>query len=224
MLAWRWIKEGRKVSGFAGVEPIRHAVFPGDSYEFQIPFLHMPSEPGQYVLELEMTSAYFGKFSGWRGKSLAIPVTVPSWTAEPTWTTEVLLQYLDSPVVASTDAPKLRVVLDRMNYRPGEHLRIIYQLAVAQEPVLIDAYLALRRSEGDVALATVSGEGVIKPTSHFRPQSSIYFHKRFRISGWLTLPLQEELPGGRYTVYFFFTKAGSYQMLTKATAEFFLEP
>jgi hypothetical protein len=43
MLAWRWVKEGRKVSGFAGVESIRHAVFPGGSYEFQIPFLHMPS-------------------------------------------------------------------------------------------------------------------------------------------------------------------------------------
>ena len=57
-------KEGEEVSGFTGVEPLRHAVFPGGSYEFQSPFLHMPSEPGPYVLDLEMTSAYFGKFSG----------------------------------------------------------------------------------------------------------------------------------------------------------------
>jgi hypothetical protein len=46
------------------------------------------------------------QFSGWRSNSLAIPVTVPSWT------TEVLFPHLDSPVVASPDAPKLMFVLE----------------------------------------------------------------------------------------------------------------
>jgi hypothetical protein len=122
------------------------------------------------------------------------------------------------------DVRRWRVRKHCASYRRGEHLRIIYQLAVAEKPVLVDAYLALRQPEGDVALATVSGEGVIKPISHFRAESSIYLHKSLRICGWLTLPLPEELPGGSYTVYFFITKAGNYQMLTKATAQFFLGP
>jgi hypothetical protein len=212
------VKEGGEVSGVAGAEPLRHDVFPGNSYEFQLPFLPVPSEPGEYLLELEMASAQFGGFPSGANEPVAIPITVP------TWTTEVLLRYLDSPIVASTDTPMLSFVLDRANYRPGEHLRITYRLTGAEKPVLIDAYLALRQPNGDVALATVSGQGLIGPTGRFRSEDSIHINKGLRFSGVLNLPLTEALPLGNYTLYLFFTEAGNYQMLTKATAHFLLEP
>jgi hypothetical protein len=208
-LIWRWVKEGKEVSGMAGAEPLRHDVFPGRSYKFQMPFLPVPSEPGQYVLELEMASEHFGGFSNGGSELGAIPITVP------TWTTEVLLRYLNSPVVASTDTPKLRLALDRASYRHGEHLRMIYQLAGDERPVLIDAYLALRQPKGDVTLATVSGQGLIRPTGRFRSEGSIHINKGLRFSGVLNLPLTEALPLGNYTLYLFFTEAGSYQMLTQ---------
>jgi hypothetical protein len=119
-LAWRWVKEGREMAGFAGAEPLRHDIFPGRSYKFQIPLLSVPSEPGQYVLELEMAIGYLGRFSRWRSEPMAIPVTLP------TWTPEVLLSYLDGAVMASPNAPKLTLVLDRASYRHGEQLLILY--------------------------------------------------------------------------------------------------
>jgi hypothetical protein len=218
-LIWRWVKEGKEVSGFAGAEPLRHDVFPGCSYRFRISFLPVPSEPGRYVLELGMASEHFGKFSGRGSEPVAIPVTVP------TWTTEVLLQYLDSPVVASTDTPELTLILDRASYHPGDHLHITYEVTGAERPVLINAYLALRQPNGDVALATVSEEGLIKPTSRFQSDGSmIHLHKGSRFSGVFNFPLMEERPLGHYTLSFFLTEAGSYRMLAKAGAQFFLEP
>jgi hypothetical protein len=217
-LTWRWVKEGKEVPGFGGGQALRHDVFPGRSYTFQMPFLPVPSEPGQYVLELEMASAYVAMFSRWGSGSSTIRVTVP------TWTTEVLAQYLNSPVVASADTPKLTFALDRASYHPGEHLRIIYQLAGAEKPLQLDMYLALRQPNGDVRLGVVSGRGLIRPTDRFRSEDSIHLNQRFRTAGVLDFPLTEELPLGNYTLYLFITKAGSYQMLTKATAQFFLEP
>ena len=218
-LAWRWVKEGKEVPGFGGTEPLRHDVFPGHSYEFQIPFFHVPSEPGQYVLELEMASGYFGRFSSRGSEPVAIPIILPAWTPE------VFLGYLNSPVIASPDTPELTLVLDRGSYHHGEHLRIIYEVTLAEKPVLIAVYLALRQPNGDIALATVSREGLIKLTSRFRSEDSmINIYKGSRFSGVLNLPMTEDLPLGNYTLYFFFTEAGSYQMLTKATAQFVLEP
>ena len=218
-LEWRWVKEGREVAGFAGAEPLRHDIFPRHSYKFQIPFLHVPSGPGQYVLELEMATGYLGRFSRWGSEPMAIPVTLP------TWTPEVLLSYLSSPVMASPNTPKLTLVLDHASYRHGEHLRISYQLAGAEKPVLLDAYLALRQPSGDVALATVSGEERIKLTGCFRSEGSmIYIQKGSRFSDVLNFPLIEGLPPGNYTLYFFLTEAGSYRMLAKGVTTFRLEP
>ena len=179
----------------------------------------MPSEPGDYLLELEMASARFGTFSGWGSVPVTIPVTVP------TWTPEVLLGYLHSPVPALTDAPKLTLALDRASYHPGDPLRMAYQLVGAEKPVLINAYLALRQPNGDVTLAVISGPGLIKPIGRFRSsEAPVHINQRFRFSDVLYLPLMGELPFGNYTVYLFFTAAGSYQVLTKATAQFLLEP
>jgi hypothetical protein len=61
-LAWRWVKEGKEVPGFGGGQVLRHDVFPGYSFKFQL-LLPVPSEPGQYVLELEMVSAHLSMFS-----------------------------------------------------------------------------------------------------------------------------------------------------------------
>ena len=202
-MTWRWVKEGEEVSGVAGAEPLRHDVFPGASYEFQMPLLPVPSEPGEYVLKLEMASAHFGGFPRRGNEPVALPVTVP------TWTPEVLLGYLKSPVVASTDAPMLTLMLDRARYHPGEHLRMLYQLAGAEKPVLVNAYLAVQQPNGDLTLATVSDQGLIKPTSRFRSEDSIHINKRFRFSGVLHLPLTEELPLGNYTLYLFFTEGGA---------------
>jgi hypothetical protein len=150
---------------------------------------------------------------------MAIPITLP------TWTPEVLLSYLNSPVMASPNSPKLTLVLDRASYRHGEHLRISYQLAGAEEPVLLDAYLALWQPGGDVTLATVSGEEHIKPTGCFRSEGSIiYIQRGSYFSGVLNFPLTKELLLGHHTLYFFLTEAGSYRLLTKGTAQFFLEP
>jgi hypothetical protein len=102
---------------------------------------------------------------------------------------------------------------------------INYQLAGAEKPVLLDAYLALLQPSGDVALATVSGEERIKPTGCFRSDGSIiYIQKGSQFSGVLHFPLMEGLPLGNYVLYFFLTEAGSYRMLTKATGQFVLEP
>jgi hypothetical protein len=218
VLVWRWIKEGKEVPGFGGGLLLRHDVFPGGSYKFQMPFLPVPPESGQYMLELELASPYVGRFSHWGSGPSAIRVTVP------TWTTEELSQYLDRPVVVSTDTPKLTFALDRTSYHPGEHLRIIYQLAGAEKPVLIDTYLALRQPNGDIGLAAVSGRGLIRLTDRFRSEDSLHLNQRFRVAGVLAFPLTEELPLGNYTLYLFITEAGSYQVLTKATAQFFLEP
>jgi hypothetical protein len=217
-LVWRWVKEGKEVPGFGGGQILRHDVFPGRSYKFQLPSLPVPSEPGQYLLEIQMASAYLGMFSRWGSGSSVIRVTVPTWTAE------VLSQYLGGPVVASTNTPKLTFALDRASYHPGESLSIIYQLAGAEKPVQIDMYLALRQPDGEVSLAAVSGRGLITPTDRFRSEDPIDLDQRSRLAGVLSLPLTEKLPIGNYTLYLFITEAGSYQMLTKATAEFFLEP
>jgi hypothetical protein len=218
MLVWRWLKAGKDVSGFTGAEALRHDVFPGHAYKFQIPFLPVPPEPGAYALELEMASAAFGRFSRGGSEPVAIPVTLP------TWTTESLLQSLATSAVASTDGPKLTITLDRASYHPGEHVRITYHLEGAKRPVLINAYLALRHPNGDVGLATVSGQGIIRPIDHLRSEDSIHINKGFRLSGMLDLSLREDLPLGRFMLYFFFTEAGSYQIITKAAAPFRLEP
>jgi hypothetical protein len=165
-----------------------------------------------------MASEHFGGFSRRGSELTAVPFTVPTWTAE------VLLRYLNSPVVASTDTPKLGATLDRTSYRHGEHLRMLYQLMGAKKPVLINAYLALRQPNGDVALATVSGQGLIRHTGRFRSEDSIHINMGLRFSGVLNLPLGEDLPVGSFTLYFFLTEAGGYQVLTKATAQFLLEP
>jgi hypothetical protein len=217
-LVWRLVKTGKDVAGFTGAEALRHDVFPGCAYKFQIPFLPVPPEPGQYVLELEMVSAPFGGFSREGRELLAIPVTIP------TRTPEILLQSLDTPAVASTDIPKLTFALDRPTYHPGEHVRITYRLAGAKKPVPINAYLALRHPNGDVSLATVSGQRIIRRTDHFRSEDSIHINKEFLLSGALDLPLREDLPLGRFTLYFGFTEAGSYQIITRATAQFLLDP
>jgi hypothetical protein len=218
MLVWRWVRAGENVSGFTGAEALRHDVFPGRTYKFRIPFLPVPPEPGAYVLELEMASTPFGGFSMRGSEPLAIPVTLLPWT------TEVLLQSLDIAAVASTDSPKLTFALDRTSYHPGEHIRITYHLEGAKRPLLINAYLALWHPNGDVGLATVSGQGIIRPTDHFRSEDSIHINKGLRFSSVLDLPLRDDMPRGSFTLYFFFTEAGSYQIITKATAQFRLEP
>jgi hypothetical protein len=182
-----------------------------------MPFLPVPSEPGEYLLELEMPSAHFGGFPSGGSEPVAIPVTVR------TWTPAVLLGYLQSPVVASTNTPELILTLDRASYHPGESLRMIYQLAGAQRPVLINAYLAVQQPNGDVT-GTVSAQGLIKPAGRFRSEDSIHINQRFHFSSVLHLPLTEEPQLGNYTLYLFFTVAGSYQILTKATAQFLLDP
>jgi hypothetical protein len=142
-----------------------------------------------------MSSAPFGGFSRGGTEPLAIPVTLP------TWTPEILLQSPDIPA-AATDSPQLTFALDRASYHPGEHVRITYHLEGAEKPMLINAYLALRHPKGDVSLATVSGQGIIRPTDHFRSENSIHINKGFRLSGVLDLPLRADLPPGSFTLYF----------------------
>ena len=72
-LVWRWVKEGKEVPGFGGGQVLRHDVFPGRSFKFQLPFLPVPSEPGQYLLELEMVSAHLVMFSKARHNILGHP-------------------------------------------------------------------------------------------------------------------------------------------------------
>lgn len=216
-LGWRWIKDGGKVPQLSGQLPLRHDVFPGSSYTFQIS-IPPPPEPGQYVLELGMLSEHIMSFSDRGVAPITIPVVVSAWTAE------ALTQYLNSRVAASREMPRLLLATHRAGYRPGDELPLSVVLEVFAQPVLVDMYLALLGPGGNATF--YAGDWFTSPTGTRLPALGrrVYLPRRFRLSHVGKLRLVDGLPPGVYTLYFVLTEADSYRILARAAVQFRVEP
>jgi hypothetical protein len=74
-LGWRWFEEGRDDPRMQGGWLLRHAVLPGQTYEFTAE-IAIPKKPGGYLLELGLESMHVTSFAEQGTPPLRIPLQV----------------------------------------------------------------------------------------------------------------------------------------------------
>lgn len=207
-LGWRWLRDDRDVLG--GRELLLSDVGPGRTVHFAARLV-APTAPDDYTLVLGLVSeriAWFGE-GGQPPLRFRVSVTPPD-----------IERVLAQTLAARGGALTATVATARPSYRGDELLELRVVLASRHRPRNLDAYLMLKRPDGEVLF--FDGRTAPRPAEAPWPQWGRNLPLPGRADGRFRIPLFG-LPAGAYRWFVVLTEPGAFQPVARGSTEVTIE-